>query len=51
MCLGIPAKVIQIEELKIGKIDYPGTNDFRNSSPNLLTYEKLLPAYRIILET
>ena len=25
MCLGIPAKVIQIEESKIGKVDYLGT--------------------------
>lgn len=25
MCLGIPAKVIQIEESKIGKVDYMGT--------------------------
>ncbi len=25
MCLGIPAKVIQIEESKIGKVEYMGT--------------------------
>ncbi len=25
MCLGIPAKVIQIEESKIGKVEYLGT--------------------------
>ena len=25
MCLGIPAKVIQIEESKLGKVDYLGT--------------------------
>ena len=25
MCLGIPAKVVQIDESKIGKIDYLGT--------------------------
>ncbi|MCK4647175.1 MAG: HypC/HybG/HupF family hydrogenase formation chaperone [Candidatus Aminicenantes bacterium] len=25
MCLGIPAKVVQIEESKIGKVDYLGT--------------------------
>ncbi len=25
MCLGIPAKVVQIDESKVGKIDYLGT--------------------------
>jgi len=32
MCLGIPAKVIQIDESKLGKVDYLGTKVKTNLS-------------------
>ncbi len=32
MCLGIPAKIVQIDESKIGKVDYLGTKVKTNFS-------------------
>ncbi len=32
MCLGIPAKVVQIDDLQIGKVDYLGTKVKTNLS-------------------
>jgi hydrogenase expression/formation protein HypC len=32
MCLGIPAKVVQIDESKLGKVDYLGTKVKTNLS-------------------